>query len=106
MKIHVVGTLLALAIVATVPAEMRYSVQAATQAERAPAALRGTIKEINETILVITPSMDKRAQSTFELTPDAKRTGTIEVGAPVEVRFYVENGKKVVTELVGKAAKK
>ena len=103
MKTRVVRAVLALAVVAMVAA-LPLSIRAAAQ-ERVWGNLKGTIKSIDDKMLVIAPSMDKKAQSTFELTADAKRTGTLTVGAPVTVRFYLDNGKKVVTELTGKSSK-
>ena len=105
MKRHVIGTVLALAIVATVPADLQYSVRAAALQERVWANMKGTIKSIDEKLLVIDPLNDGKSQTSFELGPDVKRTGTLATGAPVTVRFYLENGKRVVTEVSGKSAK-
>jgi len=103
MNLRLLRAVFAIALVAPCAAALPVSMRAATQESRTWANLKGTIKEISDTLLVVTPSMDKKAQSSFVLSPDAKRKGTLEVGAPVTVHFYVENGKKVVTEVVGKS---
>ena len=105
MKRHLIGTVLALAMAATGPAAMRYSIHAATQEERVWANMKGTIKSIDEKLLVIDPLNNGKSQTSFELGPEVKRTGTLTTGASVTVRFYLENGKRVVTELTGKNAK-
>ena len=105
MKLHLIGTVLALALVATAPADMRYSIRAATQEERVWANIKGTIKSIDEKLLVIDPLNNGKSQTSFELGPDVRRAGTLTTGAPVTVRFYLENGKRVVTEVTGKNAK-
>ena len=105
MKKHLIGTVLALAMVATVPAGMPYALRAASQQERVWANMKGTIKSIDERLLVIDPLNNGKSQSSFELGPDVKRTGTLAAGAPVTVRFYLENGKRVVTEVTGKSEK-
>ena len=105
MKRRLLRAVFAIALVAPSAAAVPVSLRAATQESRTWANLKGTIKEISDTLLVVTPSMDKKAQSSFELTAEAKRSGTLTVGAPVTIRFYVENGKKVVTEVVGKSSK-
>jgi hypothetical protein len=105
MKIRLMGTVLALALVSSFAPEMQSSVHAAAQ-EKVWGSLKGTVKEISEKLLVVAPSMDSKASSTFELTSDIKRAGTLEVGGSVTVRYFYEGGKRVVTELSGKAAKK
>jgi hypothetical protein len=105
MKRHLIGTVLALAMVAIVPADMQHSIRAASQQERVWANMKGTIKSIDENLLVIDPLNNGKSQTSFALGPDVKRTGALTTGAPVTVRFYLENGKRVVTEVTGKSAK-
>lgn len=62
-----------------------------------------TIKSIDEKLLVIDPLNDGKSQASFELGPDVKRTGTLTTGTPVTVRFYLENGKRVATEVTGRS---
>ena len=105
MKLHVIGTALALALVATVPADISYALRAAAQEERVWGGMRGTIKSIDDKVLVMSPSTNNKATATFELSPDVKRTGTLTTGAPISVRFYFDNGKRIVTEVNGKSEK-
>ena len=105
MKKYLIGPVLALAMVGIVPADMQYVAQAAGLQERVWANMKGTLKSIDEKLLVIDPLNNGKSQTSFELGPDVKRAGTLTAGAPVTVRFYLENGKRVVTEVTGKSAK-
>src|SRR5262245_15596753 len=98
MKIRLMGTVLALALVSSFSPDTHSSVHASAQ-ENVWVSLKGTVKENGEKLLVVAPSMDSKASSTFELTSDIKRTGTLEVGGSVTVRYFYEGGKRVVTEL-------
>ena len=95
---------LAISLLAPPALTQGHALYAAAQ-DRVWANMNGTIKTIDEKLLVIAPSANKKGESTFELTPEVKRSGTLTVGAPVMVRFYLDNGKRVVTEITGKSSK-
>ena len=84
------------------------NVQQTRVAQSAPATttMKGVIKTINETSIVLTPSSNKNAEVTFQLTATARRTGTLAAGENVSVTYYYENGARVVTTLIGKDAAK
>ena len=76
-------------------------------AQKAPVTttLKGVIKSIDQQAIVLVPAGKSSAEVTFDLTPSVKRNGTIAAGDSVEVVYYYEAGKRVVTELDGKAGK-
>jgi len=63
--------------------------------------LKGTIKTINDTSIVVTTPEKKDAS--FQLTSSVKRTGTLATGSQVVVTYYFDNGQHVVTALTGAA---
>ena len=83
------------------------SVQQTQVAQSAPqtTTMKGVIKTIGDTSIVLTPSANKKVDVTFELTAAAKRTGALAAGDTVSVTYYYENGARVVTSLAGKEAK-
>jgi hypothetical protein len=96
------GTLAGLAQVAVKAAE------GTSPARTAPVttSVKGVIKSINDTSIVVSASTPKKAEVTFQLTSAVKRTGTLTPGGPVTVTYYFDNGQHVVTSLTGKESDK
>jgi hypothetical protein len=68
--------------------------------------LKGTIKTIDQSSVVLVPSGSKSGEVTFQLTPSVKRSGDLAAGGAVTVTYYYEKGQRVVTALAGKASAK
>ena len=54
-------------------------------------AIRGVVKSMSETALVIVPSRRNTNEMTFVLGPLTHREGQMTVGATVSVRYRIEN---------------
>ncbi len=76
------------------------------QSSPATTTMKGVIKTINETSIVVVPATNKKAEVTFDLTSSSKREGALTAGDPVAITYYYENGKRVVTDLAGKSTAK
>jgi hypothetical protein len=78
----------------------------ARTAQTAPitTSLKGVIKSIDDKEVVIAPSNNKTGEVEFDLTSSAKREGELAPGDQVTITYYYENGKRVVTDVAGKAA--
>lgn len=83
-------------------------VESSRTVQSAPATttMKGVIKKIDDAAVVLTPSSNKNAEVTFQLTAAAKKTGAIAVGDTVSVTYYYDNGARVVTAVTGKATGK
>ena len=84
--------------------------QTATKsAKKAPATktAMGTVKSISDSQLVITKGAGKKAtDETFTVNASTTKTGTVEAGAKVSVRYTSENGANTATAITASAAKK
>jgi len=82
-------------------------VQAAAM-QKAPVTttLKGVIKTIDDKSVVIVPASNKKSEVEFDLTSSAKRTGALAAGTSVEVSYYYDSGKRVVTSVSGKETPK
>jgi hypothetical protein len=78
----------------------------AAQSAPVTTTLKGVIKKIDDSSIVVSPSTNKNAEVEFDLTSSAKREGALAAGDTVTITYYYENGKRVVTNLAGKAAAK
>ncbi len=84
------------------PAVLGAAGQAQTKSKPAATITRkGVIKTIDETSVSMAPNDNKKATMTFQLTPDVKRTGSLEAGAPAAVTYYLEDNRPIVTEIAG-----
>ena len=95
---------LAAVLVAGVAQMASTSVEArALQGSQATTTMKGVIKTISDTSVVIVPATNKKAEVAFDLTSSVKREGALASGDDVAITYYYENGKRVVTEVAGKA---
>jgi hypothetical protein len=80
----------------------------AKTAQSAPltTTMKGVIKKIDDASIVVSPSTNKNAEVTFDLTSAAKREGALAAGDAVTITYYYENGKRIVTSVAGKASAK
>jgi hypothetical protein len=85
-------------------AQSAREVEGNAPARTAPATttLKGTIKTIDDSSIVVTTPEKKDA--TFQLTSSVKRTGTLTPGSQVAVTYYFDNGQHVVTAVAGAAS--
>ena len=67
--------------------------------EAASHVTTGVVKSINATTLVMTRSGKGSGEMTFEVNTFTRRDGTIEVGAPVSVRYREEGKNHIATAL-------
>jgi hypothetical protein len=75
----------------------------AVQSAPVTGTLKGVIKKIDDASIVLTPSNNKNAEVTLQLTAATKRSGAVATGDAVTVTFHFENGARVVTSVTGKA---
>jgi hypothetical protein len=84
---------------------------APTAAPAKPAAaaashsVKGTVKSIDASSLVITKSGKAGGDMTFTLNADTKKDGSPAVGSPVSVRYRSEGSNNVATAVTAQAAK-
>lgn len=96
------------ALAATPQATTKKGATAATPAKPAAAAshsVKGTVKSIDASTLVITKSGKAGGDMTFTLNADTKRDGSPAVGSPVSVRYRSEGSNNVATAVTAQAAK-
>lgn len=60
-------------------------------------AMKGMVKSVNDSSLVIVRSRRKAGEMTFVLGPETEREGTIVVGSMVSVRYRPEGSALVAT---------
>ena len=88
-------------------APLGVSVEArAAQSAPLTTTMKGVIKTIDDKSIVVVPSSNKKSEVSFDLTSSAKREGVLAAGDAVAITYYYENGKRVVTDLEGKAEAK
>lgn len=81
---------------------------AAAPAKPAAAAshsVKGTVKSMDASSLVITKSGKAGGDMTFTLNADTKKDGSPAVGSPVSVRYRSEGSNNVATAVTAQAAK-
>ena len=80
-------------------------VSAAKPAAAASHSVKGVVKSIDASSLVITKSGKAGGDMTFTLNADTKRDGAPAVGSPVSVRYRSEGGAMVATAVTAQPAK-
>jgi hypothetical protein len=78
---------------------------AAKPAAAASHSVKGVVKSIDASSLVITKSGKAGGDMTFTLNADTKRDGAPAVGSPVSVRYRSEGGAMVATAVTAQPAK-
>ena len=78
---------------------------AAKPATAASHSVKGVVKSIDASSLVITKSGKAGGDMTFTLNADTKRDGAPAVGSPVSVRYRSEGGSMVATAVSAQPAK-
>jgi uncharacterized protein DUF5666 len=68
-------------------------------------SVKGVVKSIDASSLVITKSGKAGGDMTFTLNADTKRDGAPAVGSPVSVRYRSEGGAMVATAVTAQPAK-
>jgi hypothetical protein len=80
-------------------------VSAAKPAAAASHSVKGVVKSIDASSLVITKSGKAGGDMTFTLNADTKRDGAPAVGSPVSVRYRSEGGAMVATAVTAQPAR-
>ena len=80
-------------------------VSAAKPATAASHSVKGVVKSIDASSLVITKSGKAGGEMTFTLNADTKRDGAPAVGSPVSVRYRSDGGSMVATAVSAQPAK-
>jgi hypothetical protein len=80
-------------------------VSAAKTAPAASHSVKGVVKSIDASSLVITKSGKAGGEMTFTLNADTKRDGSPAVGSPVSVRYRAEGSSMVATAVAAQPAK-
>jgi Domain of unknown function (DUF5666) len=94
------------AVPQTAPAKKSATpVSAAKPATAASHSVKGVVKSIDASSLVITKSGKAGGDMTFTLNADTKRDGAPAVGSPVSVRYRSEGGAMVATAVTAQPAK-
>ena len=83
---------------------------AAAAATTKPAAaashsVKGTVKSMDASTLVITKSGKAGGDMTFSVNADTKKTGDAAVGSTVSVRYRTEGSSNIATAVAAQAAK-
>jgi hypothetical protein len=68
-------------------------------------SVKGTVKSMDASTLVITKSGKAGGDMTFTLNADTKKDGAPAVGSPVSVRYRTEGSTNVATAVTAQAAK-
>ncbi|MGE0704326.1 MAG: hypothetical protein AB7F99_07835 [Vicinamibacterales bacterium] len=66
--------------------------------------MTGVVKSITGTTLVINQSPNNQGDMTFRLNASTHRAGTINVGAPVSIRYRDNGGTHVATAVTARPA--
>ena len=77
----------------------------AKPAAAASHSVKGTVKSMDASSLVITKSGKAGGDMTFTLNADTKKDGAPAVGSPVSVRYRAEGSSNVATAVTAQAAK-
>jgi hypothetical protein len=78
---------------------------AAKPAAAASHSVKGTVKSMDASTLVITKSGKAGGDMTFTLNADTKKDGAPAVGSPVSVRYRTEGSANVATAVTAQAPK-
>jgi uncharacterized protein DUF5666 len=78
---------------------------AAKPAAAASHSVKGTVKSMDASSLVITKSGKAGGDMTFTLNADTKKDGAPAVGSSVSVRYRTEGGSNVATAVAAQAPK-
>ena len=95
----------AYAAMAQTPSKKSAAPVAAKPATAASHSVKGVVKSIDASSLVITKSGKAGGDMTFTLNADTKRDGAPAVGSPVSVRYRSEGGSMVATAVSAQPAK-
>lgn len=76
-----------------------------TKSSSAEHSVRGVIKSIDASSLMLSGSGKKAAETHFVLNQSTQREGTLAVGSTVSVRYHEDGGSKVATAVVAQPAK-
>jgi hypothetical protein len=68
-------------------------------------SVKGTVKSMDASSLVITKSGKAGGEMTFTVNADTKKDGAPAVGSPVSVRYRADGGSNVATAVTAQAAK-
>ena len=93
------------AVPQTATAKKSAAPAAAKAATAASHSVKGVVKSIDASSLVITKSGKAGGDMTFTLNADTKRDGAPAVGSPVSVRYRGEGGSMVATAVTAQPAK-
>ena len=77
----------------------------AKPAEAASHSVKGTVKSMDASTLVITKSGKAGGEMTFTVNADTKKDGSPAVGSPVSVRYRTEGSANVATAVTASAPK-
>ena len=77
----------------------------AKPAAAASHSVKGVVKSMDASSLVITRSGKAGGDMTFTVNADTKKDGSPAVGSPVSVRYRTEGGSNVATAVTASAAK-
>jgi hypothetical protein len=77
----------------------------AKPAAAASHSVKGTVKSMDASTLVITKSGKTGGDMTFTVNADTKKDGAPAVGSPVSVRYRTEGSTNVATAVTAQAAK-
>ena len=78
------------------------AVQASAQAPRA-SLVKGVVKSIDDSALVLVPNENKKMEVTFKVTSATTKTGAVATGDEITVSYHFEQSQRVATSLAGKA---
>jgi len=78
---------------------------AAKPAAAASHSVKGTVKSMDASTLVITKSGKAGGEMTFTVNADTKKDGAPAVGSPVSVRYRADGSSNVATAVTAQAAK-
>ena len=95
----------AYAAMAQTPSKKSAAPVAAKPATAASHSVKGVVKSIDASSLVITKSGKAGGDMTFTLNADTKRDGAPAVGSPVSVRYRSEGSSMVATAVSAQPAK-
>jgi hypothetical protein len=76
-------------------------VEAAAQTKRT-SSLKGVIKSIDDSAVVVVPNENKRVEVTFKVTSETTRSGAVAAGDEITVSYHFEQTQRVATALAGK----
>ena len=95
----------AYAAMAQTPTQKSAAPVSAKPSAAASHSVKGVVKSIDASSLVITKSGKAGGEMTFTLNADTKRDGAPAVGSPVSVRYRADGGSMVATAVSAQPAK-